>query len=75
MFASFGFVKIAEEILEGEARRFHEGVLLASRTAGVTAQTISPPLFFQEMRRCWPLRKSQRACESERSQCYAKGLA
>jgi len=44
----FGFVKIAEEILEGETRRFDEAVLLAMRTPGDTARPIGP-LWFQEM--------------------------
>ena len=43
----FGFVKIAEEILEGETRRFDETILLLLRTPGDTARPIGP-LWFQE---------------------------
>ena len=44
----FGFVKIAEEILEGETRGFDATLLLALRTPGDTTQPIGP-LWFQEM--------------------------
>jgi undecaprenyl-diphosphatase len=44
----FGFVRIAEEILEAGTRRFDEAVLLALRTPGDTGRPIGP-LWFQEM--------------------------
>lgn len=44
----FGFVRIAEEVLEGDTRGFDEDLLLALRTPGDTTQPIGP-LWFQEM--------------------------
>ncbi|MBL4930004.1 phosphatase PAP2 family protein [Tabrizicola sp. KVB23] len=44
----FGFVYIAEEILEGETRGFDEVILLSLRTPGDTARPIGP-LWLQEM--------------------------
>lgn len=44
----FGFVRIAEEILEGETREFDAALLLALRTPGDTTRPIGP-LWFQEM--------------------------
>lgn len=44
----FGFVRIAEEILEGETRSFDVAILLALRTPGDAAQPIGPA-WLQEM--------------------------
>ncbi|MBL4543957.1 MAG: phosphatase PAP2 family protein [Rhodobacteraceae bacterium] len=44
----FAFVKLADEVLEGETRAFDEAILLALRTPGDLAQPIGPP-WLQEM--------------------------
>ncbi len=44
----FGFVKIAEEVMEGDTRSFDEAILLGLRTPGDPSQPIGPP-WLQEM--------------------------
>lgn len=44
----FAFIKIAEEVMEGETRTFDEIILLALRTPGDVSQPIGPP-WVQEM--------------------------
>lgn len=44
----FGFLKIAEDVLEGETRAFDEAILLAFRTAGDLSRPVGPA-WLQEM--------------------------
>lgn len=44
----FAFIKIADEVVEGETRRFDEAILLALRTPGDISQPIGP-LWLHEM--------------------------
>ncbi len=44
----FTFIKIADEVVEGETRTFDEVILLALRTPGDISQPIGPP-WLQEM--------------------------
>jgi undecaprenyl-diphosphatase len=44
----FAFIKIADEVVEGETRTFDEGIVLALRTPGDISQPIGPP-WLQEM--------------------------
>jgi undecaprenyl-diphosphatase len=44
----FAFVRLADEVMEGETRRFDEAILLALRTPGDISQPVGP-LWLQEM--------------------------
>jgi undecaprenyl-diphosphatase len=44
----FAFVRLADEVMEGETRTFDEAILLALRTPGDISQPVGP-LWLQEM--------------------------
>jgi undecaprenyl-diphosphatase len=46
----FAFIKLASEVLEGEARAFDKAILLALRVPGDTADPIGPPWLESVMR-------------------------
>ncbi|MTH66132.1 MULTISPECIES: phosphatase PAP2 family protein [Paracoccaceae] len=46
----FGFIKIADEVVEGETRTFDEAILMALRTPGDITQPIGPPWLHEMVR-------------------------